>query len=72
VRDGTQEADMDFRRFRVYVDETEGKGFDTGEAFPVLAVRDGDGGTEFLVPNNKKKLIWVKMKNTTYMGLSRV
>ena len=33
-----EEANMDFRRFRVYVDETaEGKGFDTEEAFPVLA-----------------------------------
>ena len=64
---------MDFRRFRVYVDEgEEGKGFDTDEAFPVLAMRDVDGGTELLVPNVKKKLTWVKMKNTTFMGLSKV
>ena len=63
---------MDFRRFRIYVDEVEGKGFDADEAFPVLAMRDVDGGTEFLVPNTKKKLTWVKMKNTTFMGLSRV
>jgi hypothetical protein len=65
---------MDFRRFRVYVDEVEeGKGFDTDEAFPVLAIRDGQGGvTELLVPDIKKKLTWVKMKNTKFMGLSRV
>jgi hypothetical protein len=63
---------MDFRRFRVYVDEAEGKGFDADEAFPVLAMRDVDGGTELLVPNNKKRLTWVKMKNTRFMGLSRV
>jgi hypothetical protein len=65
---------MDFRRFRVYVDEVEeGKGFDTEEAFPVLAIRDGQGGvTELLVPDIKKKLTWVKMKNTKFMGLSRV
>ena len=63
---------MDFRRFRVYVDEAaEGKGFDTDAAFPVLAMRDGQEGTELLIPNLKKKLIWVKMKNTTFMGLSR-
>jgi len=63
---------MDFRRFRVYVDEAaEGKGFDTEGAFPVLAIKDGQEGTELLVPNIKKKLIWVKMKNTTFMGLSR-
>ncbi|MGA2766672.1 MAG: hypothetical protein ABSG17_25290 [Spirochaetia bacterium] len=63
---------MDFRRFRVYVDEAEGKGFVADEAFPVLAMRDVDGGTELLVPNVKKKLTWVKMKNTTFMGLSKV
>jgi hypothetical protein len=64
---------MDFRRFRVYVDEAaEGKGFDTDETFPVLAVKDGQGGTELLVPDIKKKLTWVKMKNTKFMGLSRV
>ena len=63
---------MDFRRFRVYVDEAaEGKGFDTDVAFPVLAIRDGQEGTELLVPNIKRKLIWVKMKNTTFMGLSK-
>ncbi len=64
---------MDFRRFRVYVsEEAEGKGFETDEAFPVLAIRDGKEGTEFLVPDIKKKLTWVKMKNTKFMGLSRV
>ncbi len=65
---------MDFRRFRVYVDEVEeGKGFETDEAFPVLSMRDGQGGvTELLVPDIKKKLTWVKMKNTKFMGLSRV
>ena len=64
---------MDFRRFRVYVDEVaEGKGFDTDEAFPVLAVKDGQEGTELLVPDIKKKLTWVKMKNTKFMGLSRL
>jgi hypothetical protein len=65
---------MDFRRFRVYVDEVEeGKGFDKDEAFPVLAMREGQGGvTELLVPDMKKKLTWVKMKNTKFMGLSRV
>ena len=63
---------MDFRRFRVYVDEAAGKGFDTDQAFPVLAMRDGQGGaTELLVPDTKKKLIWVQMKHTTFMGLSR-
>jgi hypothetical protein len=68
-----EEADVDFRHFRVYVDEMEGKGFDTNTAFPVLAIRDGQGGaTELLVPNIKKKLTWVKMKNTTFMGLSKV
>jgi hypothetical protein len=68
---GLQEADMDFRRFRVYVEEVEGKGFDADEAFPVLAMRDVAGGTELLLPSTKKKLTWVKMKNTTFMGLSR-
>ena len=63
---------MDFRRFRVFVDEAEGKGFNPDEAFPVLAMRDVDGGTEFLVPDLKKKLTWVKMKSTKFMGLSRV
>ena len=64
---------MDFRYFRVYVDEVEEKGFDSNTALPVLAMRDGQGGaTEILVPNLKKKLIWVKMKNTTFMGLSKV
>lgn len=63
---------MDFRRFRVYVDEVAEKGFKAEEAFPVLAMRDVEGGTELLVPNIKKKLTWVKMKNTTFMGLSRV
>ena len=64
---------MDYRRFRVYVDEkAEGKGFETEEAFPVLAMRDGQEGTELLVPDIKKKLTWVKMKNTKFMGLSRV
>lgn len=64
---------MDFRRFRVYVDEVaEGKGFATDEAFPVLAVKDGQEGTELLIPDIKKKLTWVKMKNTKFMGLSRV
>jgi hypothetical protein len=63
---------MDFRRFRVYVDEAEGKGFEADTAFPVLAMREGKAGTEFLVPDIKKKLIWVQMKHTTFMGLSRV
>ena len=64
---------MDFRRFRVYVDEAaEGKGFDTDEAFPVLAIKDGQESTEFLVPDIKKKLTWVQMKHTTFMGLSKV
>ena len=63
---------MDFRHFRVYVDEAaEGKGFDTDEAFPVLAIRDGKEGTEFLIPDIKKKLTWVQMKHTTYAGLTR-
>jgi hypothetical protein len=62
---------MDFRRFRVYVEEVEGKGFDADEAFPVLAMRDAAGGTELLLPSTKKKLTWVKMKNTTFMGLSK-
>jgi hypothetical protein len=62
---------MDFRHFRVYVDEVEGKGFEADTAFPVLAMRDVEGATEFLVPNIKKKLTWVKMKNTAFMGLSR-
>jgi hypothetical protein len=62
---------MDFRRFRVFVDEAEGKGFDANEACPVLAMRDVNGGTELLVPDIKKKLAWVKMKNTKFMGLSR-
>jgi hypothetical protein len=70
--DCAKEANMDFRRFRVYVDEVEGKGFITDEAFPVLAVKDGPEGTEFLVPDIKKKLNWVKMKNTKFMGLSKV
>jgi hypothetical protein len=62
---------MDFRRFRVYVDEV--KGFDKDEAFPVLAMRDGQGGvTELLIPDMKKKLTWVKMTNTRFMGLSRI
>ncbi len=64
---------MDFRHFRVYVNEAaEGKGFETDEAFPVLAIRDEGGSTEFLVPDIKKKLTWVNMKNTKFMGLSRV
>ena len=64
---------MDFRRFRVFVDEAaEGKGFETDEAYPVLAMKDGEQGTELLVPDSKKKLKWVKMKNTTFMGLSGV
>jgi hypothetical protein len=63
---------MDFRRFRVFVDEAGGKGFDADQAFPVLALRDVDGGTELLVPDTKKKLTWVKMKHTKFMGLSRV
>jgi len=63
---------MYFRRFRVYVDGVaEGKGFDADQAFPVLAMRDGQEGTEVLVPDIKKKLTWVKMKNTSFMGLSR-
>jgi hypothetical protein len=66
-------ANMDFRRFRVYVDEAaEGKGFDKDEAFPVLAMKDGPEGTELLLPDIKKRLTWVKMKNTKFMGLSRV
>lgn len=57
----------------MYIDEAEEKGFDSNTAFPVLAMRDGQGGdTEFLVPNIKKRLVWVKMKNTTFMGLSKV
>jgi hypothetical protein len=68
-----EEERMDFRRFRVYVDEVaEGKGFDTDEAFPVLAMKDGKEGTELLVPDIKKKLTWVKIKNTKFMGLSKV
>jgi hypothetical protein len=64
---------MDFRPFRVYVDEAmEGKGFDTDEAFPVLAIRDGKDGTEFLVPDMKKRLTWLKMKSTRFMGLGKV
>jgi hypothetical protein len=65
---------MDFRHFRVYVDDVEEKGFDAETAFPVLAIRDGQGAgaTEFLVPNTRKKLTWVPMKHTTYAGLSRV
>ena len=63
---------MDFRRFRVYVDEAEGKGFETDTAFPVLAMREGKAGTEVLVPDIKKKLTWVQMKNTKFMGLSGV
>ncbi len=64
---------MDFRHFRVYVDEAQEKGFDADTASPVLAMRDGQAGaTEFLVPNTKKKLAWVQMKHTTYAGLSRV
>ena len=65
---------MYYRHFRVFVDEAEeGKGFDKDEAFPVLAMRDGQGGvTELLVPDMKKKLTWVKMENTKFMGLSRV
>jgi hypothetical protein len=66
-------GNMDFRHFRVYVDDVEVKGFDADTAFPVLAIRDGQGGaTELLVPNIKKKLTWVQMKHTTFMGLSRV
>jgi hypothetical protein len=68
-----KEANMDFRHFRVYIDEAEEKGFDADTAFPVLAIRDGQAGaTEFLVPNTKKKLTWVQMKHATYAGLSRV
>ena len=63
---------MDFRQFRVYVDEVEEKGFDADMAYPVLAIRDQGGATEFLLPNTKKKLIWVQMKHTTFMGLSKV
>jgi len=65
---------MDFRRFRVCMDEgEEGKGLDADEAFPVLAMRDGQGGvTELLVPDMKKKLNWVNMKSTKFMGLSRM
>jgi hypothetical protein len=63
---------MDFRRFRVYVNEVEeGKGFNLDEAFPVLAMREGKAGTELLVPDIKKKLTWVQMKNATFMGLSK-
>jgi hypothetical protein len=63
---------MDFRRFRVYVNEVEeGKGFNSDEAFPVLAMREGKAGTELLIPDIKKKLTWVQMKNTTFMGLSK-
>ena len=63
---------MDFRLFRVYVNEAEeGKGFASDEAFPVLAIRDGRSGTELLVPDIKKKLTWVQMKNATFMGLSK-
>jgi hypothetical protein len=63
---------MDFRKFRVYVDEeAAGKGFVSGEAFPVLAIRDGKEGTELLLPDTRKKLTWVKMKNTTFMGLAK-
>ena len=63
---------MDFRRFRVYVDEAaEGKRFDGEEAYPVLAMKEGEQGTELLVPDIKKKLTWVQMKNATFMGLSK-
>jgi hypothetical protein len=68
-----KEAKMDFRRFRVFIDEAaEGKGFEADEAYPVLAMKDGEQGTELLVPDARKKLKWVKMKNTTFMGLSGV
>lgn len=64
---------MDFRRFRVFVDEAaEGKGFEADEAYPVLAMKEGEQGTELLVPDAKKKLKWIQMKNTTFMGLSGV
>ena len=63
---------MDFRQFRVYVDEAEVKGFDADSAYPVLAMKDQGGATELLLPNTKKKLVWVQMKNTTFMGLSKV
>jgi hypothetical protein len=63
---------MDFRQFRVYVDEAEEKGFDADTVFPVLAMREGQSGTELLVPNIKKRLTWVQMKHTTFMGLSKV
>jgi hypothetical protein len=64
---------MDFRKFRVYVnEEAEGKGFSSEEAFPVLAIREGKADTELLLPDTKKKLVWVKMKNVTFMGLVRV
>lgn len=64
---------MDFRRFRVFVDEAaEGKGFEADEAYPVLAMKEGEHGTELLVPDTKKKLKWVQMKSTTFMGLSGV
>ena len=63
---------MDFRLFRVYVNEVEeGKGFNSDEAFPVLAMREGKTGTELLIPDIKKKLAWVQMKNATFMGLSK-
>ena len=63
---------MDFRQFRVYVDEAEEKGFDADTAYPVLAMKEGQGAaTELLVPNAKKRLIWVQMKHTTFMGLSK-
>lgn len=62
---------MDFRQFRVYVDEGEVKGFDADAAYPVLAMKDQDGATELLVPNAKKRLVWVQMKHTTFMGLSK-
>ena len=63
---------MDFRQFRVYVDEVEEKGFDADMAYPVLAIKDQGSATELLLPNTKKKLIWVQMKHTTFMGLSKV
>jgi len=37
---------MDFKRFRVYANEVEGKGFDADEALPVHAIRHVDGVTE--------------------------
>ena len=47
---------MDFRQFRVYVDEVaEGKGFDKGEGFfPVLAMKDGPEGTSPLPRTSRK------------------